>query len=155
MNPEKLARLQAAAQSAQLGGKGTVRRKVKKVQKSTVADDKKIQSALRKLNAQTIPGIEEVNMFRDDGRVLHVVQPTVQAAVTSNTFCISGDFQDKELSELVPNILHQLGADSIDALRRLAESLPKGAIPSSSKPQDDDDIPDLVENFEESAHIHS
>jgi nascent polypeptide-associated complex subunit beta len=152
MNPEKLARLQAAAQSAQLGGKGTVRRKVKKVQKGAAVDDKKIQAALKKLHAQTIPGIEEINMFKEDGNVLHVVQPNVQAAVTCNTFCFSGNFQEKEISELVPGILHQLGTDSIEALRRLAESLPKDAIPKKSS-GDDDDIPDLVENFEENSSI--
>lgn len=158
MNPEKLAKLQASSQSVRIGGKGTVRRKVKKVHKGSAADDKTIQAALKKLNAQPIPGIEEVNMFREDGRVLHVVQPTVQAAITCNTFCISGNFQEKELPELVPNILHQLGTDSIDALRKLAESLPNKGINREGVKNgnsNDDDIPDLVENFEENAHIHA
>ena len=153
MNPEKLARLQAAAQSAQIGGKGSIRRKVKKVHKGSAVDDKKIQSALKKLNAQTIPGIEEVNMFKEDGRILHVTQPTVQASIACNTFCFSGNFEEKDLSELVPNILHQLGPDSIDALRRLAEVHQKGG--ASSGQGQDDDIPDLVENFEESTRIQA
>ena len=72
MNPEKLAKLQA---SVRIGGKGTPRRKVKKVAKPTGGDDKKLQAALKKLNVQPIPGIEEVNMFRSDGHVLHFVAP--------------------------------------------------------------------------------
>jgi nascent polypeptide-associated complex subunit beta len=58
------------------GGKGTVRRKiVRKVKPSAAQDDKKLQGALKKLNVQPIPGVEEVNMFREDGNVLHFTAP--------------------------------------------------------------------------------
>ena len=56
-------------------GKGTPRRKVKKVHKSTGADDKKLQTALKKLNVQPIQAIEEVNMFKSDGNVIHFAAP--------------------------------------------------------------------------------
>ena len=72
MNPEKLAQLQA---NVRIGGKGTPRRKVKKVSHSNAGDDKKLQSALKKLNVQPIGGIEEVNMFKSNGHVLHFVAP--------------------------------------------------------------------------------
>ena len=72
MNPEKLAQLQA---SVRIGGKGTPRRKVKKQTKSSAADDKKLQAALKKLNTQPIGGIEEVNMFMDGEKVLHFPSP--------------------------------------------------------------------------------
>ena len=59
-----------------VGGKGTVRRKVvRKSKPSTAQDDKKLQGALKKLNVQPIPGVEEVNMFREDGNVLHFTAP--------------------------------------------------------------------------------
>ena len=59
-----------------LGGKGTVRRKIIRKAKPTGAqDDKKLQAALKKLNVQPIQGVEEVNMFRDDGNVLHFTAP--------------------------------------------------------------------------------
>jgi nascent polypeptide-associated complex subunit beta len=61
---------------ASLGGKGTVRRKiVRKAKPSGAQDDKKLQAALKKLNVQPIQGVEEVNMFRDDGNVLHFTAP--------------------------------------------------------------------------------
>ena len=56
-------------------GKGTPRRKTKKVHKSSVGDDKKLQSALKKLNTQPIQAIEEVNMFKEDGNVIHFAAP--------------------------------------------------------------------------------
>jgi len=58
------------------GGKGTVRRKVvRKTKPSAAQDDKKLQGALKKLNVQPIAGVEEVNMFREDGNVLHFTAP--------------------------------------------------------------------------------
>jgi nascent polypeptide-associated complex subunit beta len=56
-------------------GKGTPRRKVKKVHKSAGTDDKKLQTALKKLNVQPIQAIEEVNMFKEDGNVIHFAAP--------------------------------------------------------------------------------
>ena len=73
----------------------------------------------------------------------------MHAAVPSNTFAIYGNGEDKELTELVPGILNQLGPDSLASLRRLAETYQN--IQQKVKPtEDEDDIPDLVEgeNFE-------
>jgi len=153
MDPAKLAKLQAAAAANRLGGKGTVRRKVvRKSKPSGTGDDKKLQGALKKLNVQPIPGVEEVNMFREDGNVLHFSAPKVHAAVSANTFAIYGTGHVKELTELVPGILNQLGPDSLASLRKLAESYQ--AIQQGQQRQvagdddDDDDVPDLVENFD-------
>lgn len=53
-----------------------MRRKiVRKTKASGAQDDKKLQGALKKLNVQPIPGVEEVNMFREDGNVLHFTAP--------------------------------------------------------------------------------
>ncbi|KAJ7167323.1 NAC domain-containing protein [Mycena crocata] len=157
-DPAKLAKLQAQSAAARIGGKGTVRRKVvRKPKASTVQDDKKLQGALKKLNVQPIPGVEEVNMFREDGNVLHFTAPKVHAAITANTFAIYGTGHVKELTELVPGILNQLGPDSLASLRKLAESYQaiqgqgQGQRPAGGAPDDDDDdddVPDLVENFD-------
>ncbi|KAK2075255.1 hypothetical protein P8C59_009398 [Phyllachora maydis] len=111
-------------------------------------DDKKLQTTLKKLNVQPIQAIEEVNMFKADGNVLHFAAPKVHAAVPANTFAIYGAGEDKELTELVPGILNQLGPDSLASLRKLAESYQ--SMQKGEKEADDDEIPDLVagENFE-------
>jgi nascent polypeptide-associated complex subunit beta len=72
MNAEKLAKLQS---QVRIGGKGMPRRKVKKVHKSSGTDDKKLQAALKKLNMQPVQAIEEVNMFKEDGNVIHFTAP--------------------------------------------------------------------------------
>jgi nascent polypeptide-associated complex subunit beta len=170
-------------------GKGTPRRKVKKVHKSSGTDDKKLQTSLKKMNVQPIQGIEEVNMFKEDGNVIHFaapkgmftfhrsrsakqgqywrwisyphaltccswhLSPPVHASVPSNTFAIYGAGEEKELTELVPGILNQLGPDSLASLRKLAESYQNmqkkeagagGADGEKKDDEDDDDIPDLV-----------
>lgn len=94
----------------------------------------------------------------------------VHAALPSNTLAVYGNAQTKELTELVPGILNQLGPDSLANLRRLAESYQNmtarqaaaaaaaggagaGVGETGEKKEgevdDDDEIPDLVENFDE------
>jgi NACalpha-BTF3-like transcription factor len=43
-----------------------VGRKKKAVHKTTTTDDKRLQSTLKRIGVNTIPGIEEVNIFKDD-----------------------------------------------------------------------------------------
>jgi nascent polypeptide-associated complex subunit beta len=67
-----------------------VRRKiVRKTKPSAAQDDKKLQGALKKLNVQPIPGVEEVNMFREDGNVLHFTAPKGEDSVPAcqTSFC--------------------------------------------------------------------
>ena len=62
------------AGAVRTGGKGTVRRKKKAVHKTTSTDDKRLQSTLKRLGVNTIPGIEEVNIFKGDD-VIHFLNP--------------------------------------------------------------------------------
>ena len=62
----------------------------------------------------------------------------------------------KELTELVPGILNQLGPDSLASLRKLAESyqaIQQNQKRPSAGEDDDDDVPDLVENFESGVNL--
>ncbi|XP_051958318.1 transcription factor BTF3-like isoform X2 [Xyrauchen texanus] len=165
MNQEKLAKLQA---QVRIGGKGTARRKKKVVHRTATADDKKLQFSLKKLGVNNISGIEEVNMFTNQGTVIHFNNPKVQASLAANTFTITGHAETKQLTEMLPSILNQLGADSLTSLRRLAEALPKqedshshhrwheagdgkAPVAGGEEDDDDDDVPDLVENFDEAS----
>lgn len=104
--------------------------------------------ALKKLNVQPIVGVEEVNMFKEDGNVIHFTAPKVHAAMGSNTYAIYGSGVDKELTELVPGILNQLGPEAMASLRRVAESYQasqqaggQGAGEKEADDEDDDDEP--------------
>ena len=79
------AKLQAMfGSSSQTGGKGSVRRKHKAVRKHAAQDDKKLQSHLKKLQVNPIPGIEEVNLFKEDGSIVHFVNPKGACAFLCN-----------------------------------------------------------------------
>ena len=83
--------------------------------------------------------------------MVSLAAPTVHAAVTANTFAIYGTGHVKELTELVPGILNQLGPDSLASLRKLAESyqaIQQQRPSATGAADDDDDVPDLVENFD-------
>uniref|UniRef100_A0A8C9RP81 Transcription factor BTF3 n=1 Tax=Scleropages formosus TaxID=113540 RepID=A0A8C9RP81_SCLFO len=151
MNQEKLAKLQA---QVRIGGKGTARRKKKVVHRTATADDKKLQSSLKKLAVNNIAGIEEVNMIKDDGTVIHFNNPKVQASLSANTFAITGHAETKQLTEMLPGILSQLGADSLSSLRKLAEQFPRQGRAHAYMHAHSDlplDMCDLVENFDEAS----
>jgi nascent polypeptide-associated complex subunit beta len=152
MNADKLSKLQ---EQVRIGGKGTQRRKKKVVHRTATTDDKKLQSSLKKLGVNSIPGIEEVNLIKDDGQVIHFNNPKVQASLTANTFAITGHAETKKLSEMIPSILSQLGLENLSNLRKYASTMAgeEGAAEEKTgvmeTAEDDDEVPDLVENFDE------
>jgi nascent polypeptide-associated complex subunit beta len=151
MNAEKLKQLQ---EQVRIGGKGTARRKKKVVHKSNVTDDKKIQTALKKIGVNTISGIEEVNLIKDDGEVIHFNNPKVQACLQSNTFAITGHAETKQITELLPSLLSQLRAENLtSALKKMTAASGDGKEGGLEAPidVDDDEVPDLVENFDEAS----
>eukprot|EP01123_Difflugia_compressa_P008196 TRINITY_DN238_c0_g1_i4.p1 TRINITY_DN238_c0_g1~~TRINITY_DN238_c0_g1_i4.p1 ORF type:complete len:140 (+),score=51.30 TRINITY_DN238_c0_g1_i4:128-547(+) len=126
-------RLDKAKQSVRTGGKGSVRRKIKKQRKVPTTDDKKLQSTLKRIGVNTIPQIDEVTFFKDDGSVRIFKNPKVQAAVNSNTFVVTGQSEVKQLKDILPH-------------------LAKGLETAQGGGKDDDEVPDLTGiNFEEIA----
>ncbi|KAJ7538314.1 hypothetical protein O6H91_11G043100 [Diphasiastrum complanatum] len=145
MDREKLMKMASAVRT---GGKGSVRRKKKAVHKTTTTDDKRLQNTLKRLGVNTIPGIEEVNIFKDD-TVIHFVNPKVQASVAANTWVVSGSSQIKKLQDLLPGIINQL--DNLVNLKRIAQQYQRQE--NAGAADEDDEVPDLIpgETFEEAA----
>merc|ERR1712002_779904 len=155
MNPEKLKQLQAKAESVRIGGKGSARRKKKVIHRTAQTDGKKIEIALKKLSVNGIPGIEEVNMIKEDGQVIHFNNPKVQASLAANTFAITGHAEMKQIADMLPGILNQLGTESLSSLKRLASTVASAAGDSNKTTtadvDEDDEVPELVENFDEAS----
>jgi nascent polypeptide-associated complex subunit beta len=125
-SPEKLKKLQDGVRT---GGKGTQRRKKKVVRSGGGGDGKKVAETLKRAGVQSLPGCEEANLFREDGTVIHFVNPKVQANVNANTYYISGKPEEKKASEI--------GNDFASAFASMG-----GAGGG------DDDVPDLVPSFD-------
>lgn len=159
IDKEKLAKLQRMAANVRTGGKGSVRRKKKAVHKAAPTDDKRLQTTLKRLQLHQLPGIEEVNIFKDSGHVINFQNPKVQAQIAANTYVISGPAVTKPLQDMLPSIVNQLGADNMPQMKSLMDQLGAatggklGATVADAEEggDDDDQIPDLVENanFEE------
>jgi nascent polypeptide-associated complex subunit beta len=146
------AKLAARMGGSRTGGKGTVRRKKKAKSKNSGGDDKKLTQTLKRLGVNSIPAIEEVNMFKDDGSVIHFKNPKVQASIQSNTYVVSGKGETKQLQELLPGIITQLGADNLQNLKKIAEAYQQSDKKAEADEDDDDeDVPELVENFDDVA----
>merc|ERR1719479_466905 len=89
-------------------------------------------------------------MIKDDGSVMNFKNPKVQASLPSNTFAVTGHLETKQITDMLPGILNQLGAESLSHLRELAGG--PGLLGASNEPtvsEDEDDVPELVENFDE------
>merc|ERR1711987_18233 len=135
-----LARPQA---SVRIGGKGTVRRKKKVVHKTTTTDDKRLQNTLKRLGINSIPAIEEVNLFMDQGEVIHFTNPKVQASIAANTYVIIGHAETKKLQDLFPGILNQVDKSVLPSLK-IADEYQQSGGAEGEDSDDDDAIPDLV-----------
>ena len=93
-------------------------------------------------------------MIKDDGSVIHFNNPKVQASLAANTFAVTGHGENKQITELLPGILNQLGTESLTHLKKLASNVAGIDRPSAAgaaEEEDDDDVPDLVENFDEAS----
>lgn len=160
INAEKLAKLQRMAAGVRTGGKGSVRRKKKAAHKNAPTDDKRLQATLKRIGVNTLPNIEEVNIFREGGdKIIHFSSPNVQAAVGANTFVIGGSSALKDLQEMLPEIADQLSPANLQSLMATlnggamggmgtapAPAVAAGGAATADDDDDDDDVPDLVEN---------
>ncbi|GMM27826.1 Egd1 protein [Martiniozyma asiatica (nom. inval.)] len=155
IDPEKLAKLQKS-KPTKVGGK---RVKAKKTTKGGELDDSKIQAAMQKFNPITLSDVAEANFFKDDGKVLHFNRVGVQAASANNTYAVYGFPQEKNIAEMLPGVLTQLGAENLDMLTKLAQAYqanPQAAAElaaqaGASQEPVDEDIPELVDgdNFDD------
>lgn len=81
----------------------------------------------------------------------------MQASIQAKTYVISGAAETKSIQDLLPGIIQQLGGENIQALSKQLGELAKGGgldpalagMEEGENEEDDDDaVPDLVENFE-------
>lgn len=135
--------------ATQVGGKGTARRKKRAQKPTNGVDMKKIQSVTSRFRCQAFPAIGEVTMMRKDGTCLYFSNPKLQASVASNTYVLTGNPQEKLIKDL-PQQLNPMDLSAFlndPKFQKLLEE--SQANQSKTAAGEDDDIPDLVENFED------
>jgi nascent polypeptide-associated complex subunit beta len=121
VNQEKLAELKEIQSSVRIGGKGSMRRKKKVVPKSQ--EESKIHNALKKIGSKEIDDVEEANFFMEDDSILHFQKPRCVGQVNANTMALFGTPQQKDLKDLFPGIITQLGPEDLGKLQNLSKGL--------------------------------
>ncbi|KAH7649561.1 BTF domain [Cryptosporidium xiaoi] len=132
--------------ATQVGGKGTARRKKRAQKQSLGADAKKIQAVTSRFRCQLFPAIGEVMMMRNNGTCLYFSNPRLQASVASNTYILSGNPQEK-LTKDLPQHFNPVDLSAFLNDPKFQKLLEESQ--ANQEASEDDDIPDLVENFEE------
>jgi nascent polypeptide-associated complex subunit beta len=127
---------------------GTQRRTKKVVHHTEVAEDKKLKSTIKKFGMQSLQDIDEVNMFKDDNTVIHLKRPQTQFSVRENLLVVAGTPETKELKDMMPDILKQVGPQQYSFLKEALGNM-GGKGPSAVADDDADDIPELVGTFED------
>eukprot|EP00999_Lentomonas_sp_LEN2_P000976 NODE_1983_length_681_cov_112.532491_g1933_i0.p1 GENE.NODE_1983_length_681_cov_112.532491_g1933_i0~~NODE_1983_length_681_cov_112.532491_g1933_i0.p1 ORF type:complete len:163 (+),score=54.68 NODE_1983_length_681_cov_112.532491_g1933_i0:140-628(+) len=148
---KRIAMLEKMAENVRTGGKGSMRRKKKAPHKTNAADDKKLQSSLKKLGVAPIGDIEEVNLFMNNSTVVHFSKPKVQASIPSNTYVVSPGASPavtKDVKDILPHVLGQMGTQNLEQLKELQAQLAGGAAPAEAA-KGEDEIPEDDENFDE------
>ncbi len=130
-----------------LGGKGTMKRKLKVVHKAGGSDDKKTKELIKKLGAQPLPEISEINLFTDDNKVIQFKNAEVFGSLQNQTFIVTGNPETKNLKDCFADVLTQLTPAQLEKLKN--ESLPGADFKAKAHgDKKDEDAPELV-NFED------
>ena len=131
--------------NTQIGGKGTQRRKHEaKKRGNKVETDKKIESIAKKAQAKKLNEISEINIFKDDNTVIHFKKPTLEYSFKEKVSFVSGLHETKNIKELLPAIIKQLGPKQFEFMKEYAETLKN----KDKKDEKNDQAPELVEDFE-------
>merc|ERR1711981_90966 len=141
---EARAKLAARFGKTQVGGKGTQRRTKKVVHHQEVNEDKKLKSTIKKFGMQTLQDIDEVNMFKDDNTVIHLKRPQTQFSVRENLLVVAGSPETKNLKDMMPDILKQVGPQQYSFLKEALGDAVGAAKGGEENKADDDDVPELV-----------
>ncbi|SCM10699.1 transcription factor 3b, putative [Plasmodium chabaudi adami] len=142
----------------QIGGKGTARRKIKKVHKNTMPNEKKINLILKKIGASYFGDVDEICVYKNSDKYLEFKRPKLSASLQSNTYIVTGKFTEQTID--INKIFEGLqGNKNVDMklLERLKndptiKSLMAKDREKNKKKEDGEqnaEVPDLVENFEE------
>lgn len=144
-SPEILAAREKLRERFANAGRGRPKRRVGPAKSSggPGAEERKVMQTARKMGLNEFPPMDDVVMVMADGNARVFPTPRVQAALNANTFLITGGFETKPASQ-VKSLSPDIDADT---LKRIAEEWKKLQAKAAMAPSEDD-IPDLVDNFE-------
>ena len=126
-----------------IGGKGTPKRKVKVVHHSASNNDKQTKEVIKKLQAQPLQDLNEVNLFTNDLKVLQFKNPEVFGNIPNQTFIVCGNHEEKSVKDNFAEFISQLGPAQLTQLKNATLADPKFTPKEKAE-----EVPELV-NFED------
>ena len=156
----KLARANLAKKfkgmNTRLGGKGTQKRKVKKVEKGNMSATKKMKAIEKKLGTAPLPDIAEVNLFREDGDVWHFSNPNIRGSIQNQVLVVSQAPELKNLKNNFAEFISHLGPKDLGKLKDMIGEEVKNTAGKETVTEkvEEEEAPELV-NFEDFANNQS
>ena len=123
-----------------------IKKKIKRKKRNKVEADKKITALAKKVGARKINEVSEINIFKDDNNVVHLKKPTLEYSFKEKVSFVSGTSETKNIKDLLPGIIKQLGPKQFEFVKEYAETLKSK---DKKKGEKIDEAPELVEDFEE------
>ena len=126
-------------------GKAMGRRTKKVVHKNSDLAENKLRVNLRKVGCTPMDGIQEVNFFPTNDELYHFEKCEVLISPNANVTAVFGEPERAPLTKYLPGIMNQFGLGSLinnPNLMKAAEAKPEDA-------EEEEDVPELVENFDE------
>lgn len=161
VDPAKLAKLKKLSsknQTVKVGGKRINKKPSTSAATSAyLLETEKLTTMMKAKNGHTLPDVQEINFFCDDGEILHfentlISKPTVMQSEAGNfTAITNAKYQVKTVTELLPGIIKQVGVQNMDLLQKATKELMKkfeatGLKESKNKvDREDDGIPFIEE----------
>ena len=158
----KLARAKLAKKfkgvNTRLGGKGTQKRKIKVLEKGNMSASKKMKTIEKKLGTTPLPDIAEVNLFKEDGAVLHFNNPNIRGSIQNQVLVVSQEPEMKDIRNNFAEFISHLGPKELEGLKDIMQEnlkKPEGEAKAgegeATKEPEEEEAPALV-NFEEVAN---
>ena len=107
--------------NTRIGGKGTQKRKLKKKEKGNMSASKKLKNVEKRLGAQPLPDIHEVNLFHNSGDVWHFNNPRITGSIQNQALIVSGEPEMKNLAVNFAEFISQLGPREMGQMKNLLE----------------------------------
>ena len=121
---------------------GGMKRKHKADAKPQTGSDKKVKEIVKKLVAQPLPDISDINLFTADNKVIQFKGASVFGSFQNQTIIVSGASETKDLKDCFADVVTQLSPEQLKGLKDLHTD---AQVPASKEVK-----PNLV-NFEETA----
>ena len=121
---------------------GGMKRKHKAEHKAQAGDDKKVKEVVKKLSAQPLPDISDVNLFTDDNKVIQFKGGEVFGSFQNQTIIVSGKPETNDIKDCFADIVTQLSPEQLKNM--------KGQFVGEAGGAEKKEQPELV-NFEEEA----